>query len=88
MATDITVNTTKNVLSIAVDKTHYPSANYPPFIDIPIPFGMEKGTGTAPLIIKSGTDRFSFDTAIGTINVSAVAATSNADLRTKILAAI
>ncbi len=85
MATDITVNATKSVLSIAVDKTDYPSGLYPDFIDIAVSnLDMHKGETTAPLIING----YLFDTANGTINVSAVAAATNTALRAAILAAV
>lgn len=90
MATDITVNTSGTILSIAVDKADYPSGLYPTYIDIAIAsLKMEKGTGAVPLIITDTNkgDRYPFDTATGTITVSTVAASSTDDLRTKILAA-
>lgn len=91
MATEITVNTSGNILSIAVDKTDYPSGIYPGYIDIAINnLSMNKGNAIAnPLLVSNniGSPLF-FDTATGTINVGGVAATDNDDLRTKILALI
>ena len=85
MATDITINTTKSMLSIVVDKADYPSATYPDFIDIPIPtLSMYKGETTAPLIING----YLFDTALGTINVAASPMASTAVLRTTILSLV
>lgn len=92
MATDITVNTSGTILSIAVDKTDYPNATHPPFIDIAISnLKMEKGAATSDELVitdTSNTQRYPFSTTIGTITVATVAATNNADLRTKILAAV
>lgn len=85
MATDITINATKTVLSIAVDKTNYPSGLYPDFIDIAVSeLDMHKGETTAPLIING----YLFDTAIGVINVAAAPQATTAALRTTILAAV
>ena len=91
MATDITINATKSLLSIVVDKADYPGTNYPDFIDIPIALlSMQKGESTAPLeLINSATkQRYSFDTSNGVINVAAAAQATTAALRATIIAAV
>lgn len=91
MATKINTNATKSLLSIDVDKTDYPSAIYPAYIDIAVAsLKMEMGAGFVELIITdtSNTQQYKFSTANGTIDVNSVTALDNLDIRTKIQALI
>ncbi len=85
MATAITVNGTKSLLSIAVDKTDYPSGIYHDYIDIAVPFlDMHKGEAEAPLMLNG----LLFDVNLGTITVNGGAAATNVALRAAIIAAV
>ena len=88
MATEITVNTSKSMLSIAFDKKDYPSVEYPVDLNIPVP--MLSTENLDPVLLTNAATGFKYkiSTSNGSINVNAVTAISNADLITKILAAI